>query len=69
MTAEIHTLNRGAFIRELLEARRSPAPRYDLRTWAHGYAIYENDEVVATIHGPNIELASRLLRMLREGVS
>lgn len=66
MTAEIHTLNRGAFIRELLEARRSPAPRYDLRTWAHGYAIYENGDVVATIHGPQFDLAARLLRLLRE---
>jgi hypothetical protein len=61
--------NRGSFVRELLAALRSPAPRYTLYANLDGYCITERGEVIATIHGPQFELASRLLRMLQEDAS
>lgn len=63
MTAEIHNLDRGAFVRELLAARPH---RYDLRAWSDGYQIFDRGELIATFHGPQFALAGRLLRLLRE---
>jgi hypothetical protein len=61
--------NRGSFVRELLDAVRAPAPRYTLHANLDGYCITERGEVIATIRGPQIHLASRLLRMLQEDAS
>ncbi|MFN3582932.1 hypothetical protein [Phenylobacterium sp.] len=45
--------------------RRRP-DRYELWSWADGYAIYDCGALVVTIHGPNLDLAGRLLRRLNE---
>lgn len=61
-------LNRGAFVRELLGPRAIPTPpteRYELRTWADGYRIFDRGELIASFHGPQLDLAWRLLKALR----
>jgi hypothetical protein len=63
MTIHTFTPRDGAFVRELLG---SPRERYDLRAWVHGYAIYDRGDVIATFHGPQFDLASKVLRLLRE---
>jgi hypothetical protein len=48
-------------------ANESIAPeRYDLRQWFDGWKIYDRGDLIATFHGPQLDLAGKLLRLLRE---
>lgn len=72
--------NHSAFVRELLvdeyvDPVRSmllasveliEGERYELRSWVDGYRIYDRGEVICVFHGPQFDLASKVLRMLRD---
>ena len=49
------------------EAVEEPSrDRYVLRGWAKGWAIYDNHELICTFHGPQLDLASKTLRLLAQ---
>lgn len=73
--------NHSAFVRELLgeaypEAHVRGAlrasveliegERYELRSWVDGYRIYDRGEVICVFHGPQFDLASKVLLMLKD---
>lgn len=43
------------------------AARFQLRGWSGGYAIYDREDLIATFHGPQIDLAWATVQRLREG--
>lgn len=49
----------------ILTFPRRRSDRYDLRSWSDGYAIYDHGQLVATFHGPQFDLAGRVLMSLR----
>lgn len=62
--------NHSAFIRELLGSAYVDQPRpdrYDLHACADGYEITDRGSVICTFHGPQFELASKVLRCLAVG--
>ena len=52
--------------RPLAEPAPRATDRFKLCGWLHGYAIYDGPTLIATFHGPDLKLPSRLLRLLRE---
>lgn len=48
--------------------RFAPPPpkgqRYELRTWADGYAIYDRGDLIVTVHGQQFDLAAKIHRDL-----
>lgn len=72
--------NHSAFVRELLgdeyvdhvrsmllaSVELIEGERYELRSWVDGYEITDRGEVICVFHGPQFDLASKVLRMLKD---
>lgn len=66
----IHPFPRPGRFEAVLDAnRRQPEPkpdRFTLSGWMDGYALWDGNARIATFHGKDLKLPSRLLRLLIE---